>query len=130
MRPTASGTTGSSLTGASSGASLHAKAIVIDRQHVLVGSMNLDPRSRRHNTEVGVLLQSADIGESLGAFFDEAVSPAKVFHVRPAAPGQGTLVWISEEAGKETRYSRDPLASAWRRLLVPLLGALTPADLL
>jgi putative cardiolipin synthase len=46
----------------SSGASLHAKAVVVDRKWVLLGSMNLDPRSRLSNTEVAVSVESATLG--------------------------------------------------------------------
>src|SRR3546814_3760788 len=42
---------------------LHAKAIVIDGKRVFIGSMNLDPRSWRLNSEMGVVVES----ESLGA---------------------------------------------------------------
>ena len=44
--------------GGSSGASLHAKTFAVDRQRVFVGSFNLDPRSARLNTEMGVVLES------------------------------------------------------------------------
>jgi putative cardiolipin synthase len=37
-----------------SGSALHAKAIIVDRAAVIVGSMNLDPLSRLHNTEAAV----------------------------------------------------------------------------
>ncbi|WP_413896831.1 phospholipase D-like domain-containing protein [Rhodoferax sp.] len=53
LRPSAS--TGASLRRViSSGVSLHAKAILLDGKSVLIGSMNLDPRSRLSNTEVAV----------------------------------------------------------------------------
>lgn len=44
-----------SLTG-SSKASLHAKTFVFDRRWVFVGSMNLDPRSLKLNTEIGMIV--------------------------------------------------------------------------
>jgi len=36
---------------------LHAKVIVVDRNQLFVGSMNLDTRSERYNTELGVLMK-------------------------------------------------------------------------
>ena len=33
---------------------LHAKTVVVDRRRVFIGSMNFDPRSDKHNTEMGV----------------------------------------------------------------------------
>jgi putative cardiolipin synthase len=117
--------------GASSGAYLHTKAVVIDRQHLILGSMNLDPRSRALSTEVALLVQSPYLGERLGALFDEAVRPAHAWRVTLEKSGeqQTELVWITEEDGKEVRYEHEP-AGFWRRLLAALLGAFAPEDLL
>jgi putative cardiolipin synthase len=38
---------------------LHAKALLVDRDRVFIGSANLDPRSLRINTEMGLLVQGA-----------------------------------------------------------------------
>ena len=55
-----------SVTG-SSGASLHTKAMLIDRRWVYVGSMNLDPRSAYLNTEMGILADSPELADALAA---------------------------------------------------------------
>jgi len=117
--------------GASSSASLHAKAIIVDRREVLIGSMNLDPRSRHDNTEVAVLLQSAELGNRLAALFEEAVRPENAFHVVLAGTGpeRTELNWITQENGKAVRYDREP-AGLWRRFISRLLGAFAPEDLL
>jgi putative cardiolipin synthase len=39
----------------------HAKLMVIDRDQVLIGSANFDPRSLRINTEMGLLIESTDL---------------------------------------------------------------------
>ena len=117
--------------GASSGASLHAKAVMVDRRQVLIGSMNLDPRSRKLNTEVAVLLESAQIGASLAAIFEVAVRPAHAFRIllTGVAPEPATLLWITEEDGKEVRYDQEP-AGFWRRFFSSVLGSLAPDELL
>lgn len=132
MRPEPRDAGGSRRPGASSGAYLHTKAIVVDRRHVVIGSMNLDPRSRLHNTEVALLLESPQLGTRLGTLFDDAVRPARAFRVALARPAgePAQLVWITEEAGKEARYDREPLTGFWRRLLSKLLRAFAPEDLL
>ena len=131
MRPEPRDATGGRHPGASSGAYLHTKAIIVDRRHMVIGSMNLDPRSRRDNTEVAMLLESTPLGVHLGALFEEAVRPAHAFRVALAGPGEETgIIWISEEAGQEVRYDHEPLAGFWRRLLSKLLGAFAPEDLL
>lgn len=113
--------------GTSSSASLHAKAIVVDRRQVVVGSMNLDPRSRLDNTEVAVRIDSAELGTRLATLFEESVRPAKAFRVE--RDGQGQLVWIGEESGKEVRYTNEP-AGFWRRFFSRVLGGLAPDELL
>lgn len=124
--------TGSVRAGLSSGASLHAKAIAVDRASVLIGSMNLDPRSRLLNTEIAVLVESPVLGERLAALFEDAISPDQAFHVELAEPGNGQLqlVWTGSTDGKLVHYSGEPLASWWRRIVASLLGMLAPEELL
>ncbi len=44
---------------------IHAKSMVIDRERFYIGTFNLDPRSANLNTEVGVLVTNARLGEQL-----------------------------------------------------------------
>jgi putative cardiolipin synthase len=117
--------------GRPSGAYLHTKAIVVDRRQAVVGSMNLDPRSRHHNTELALFVESAQLGERLGMLLDDAVRPSLAFrvHLANTGPDRTALVWITEEGGKEVRYDHEP-AGFWRRLLSALLGAFAPESLL
>lgn len=118
--------------GLSSGASLHAKAVVVDRQSVLLGSMNLDPRSRRLNTEVALQVDSAALGAQLGRVFAEATTPGSAFQVRLDVPGDPTsaLHWDGLEDGRPRRHASEPLASPWRRIFTPFMGAFMPEELL
>jgi putative cardiolipin synthase len=115
---------------AESGASLHAKAVVVDRQHALVGSMNLDPRSRLHNTEVAVLVDSSELARDIGAFFDEAIQPARAFQLVLSADDPAHIVWITEDGGVGVRHEREPLAGWWRRFLTNVLAVFIPEQLL
>jgi putative cardiolipin synthase len=116
----------------SSGSSLHAKAAVVDRKWVLLGSMNLDPRSRLSNTEVAVAVESAALGAQLGELFDEAAAPDQAFRVALQKPGdeRSPLVWTGEESGKPARFTSEPLAGWWRRFVAALLGTLAPEEML
>ena len=67
--------------GTSSGESLHAKSMIVDRRMVFVGSMNLDPRSRKLNTEMGVIVDCPELAASLSKYFDSATAPENAFHV-------------------------------------------------
>ena len=115
---------------ADSGASLHAKAVVVDREHALIGSMNLDPRSRLHNTELAVLVNSSEFARGIGAFFDEAIQPARAYQLVLSASDPPHLVWITEEGGAAVRHEREPFASWWQRFLTNVLAAVVPEELL
>ena len=131
MRPESPGGVRSRQPGRSSSAYLHTKAVVIDRRDALLGSMNLDPRSRLQNTEIALYVQSPELCARLGALFDDAVRPDLAFRVQFANTDQEQpqLVWITEEDSKEVRYDHEP-AAFWRRLFAVLLGAFAPEDLL
>jgi putative cardiolipin synthase len=123
---------GDARPGISSGVSLHAKAVVVDRKSMLVGSMNLDPRSRVLDTEVAVSIESAVLGGQLGKLFDEAASLDQAFRVELTELGNenAPLSWTGNEGGKPVRYTSEPLASWWQRFFCSVLGALAPEELL
>ena len=116
----------------SSGASLHAKAVVIDRQWVLMGSMNLDARSRRVNTEVALQVDSTALGAQLGALFDASTTLDQVWQPVLAVPGDGrsALLWRGLDDGRPVTLRGEPQASAWRQAAAALLGWLIDEELL
>ncbi|MBD9667410.1 phospholipase D family protein [Variovorax sp. VRV01] len=118
--------------GLSSGASLHAKAVVVDSHAVFIGSMNLDPRSSKLNTEVALRIESQELGGQLTALFGEATTLDQVFEVELDEPGNAasSLRWQSLDGDRPVRYSSDPLASAWRVWMARFLGGLAPEALL
>ena len=118
--------------GLSSGASLHAKAIVIDRSVLIIGSMNLDPRSRHLNTEIALRIESDALGTQLGSLFDASIALDQAFRPELVEPGnaQSQLVWRGEKDGKPAYYESEPLAGGWRRFISGFLGALAPEELL
>lgn len=54
-------------------ASLHAKCIVVDGEHALVGSANFTDRGQSRNIEAGVLVEDARFAEELARQFHDAV---------------------------------------------------------
>lgn len=114
----------------SSGVSLHAKAIGVDHRLVLVGSMNLDPRSRLSNTEIGVLIDSEAVAHDLDAWFDAATSLDHSFKPELDVPGDpsSSLSWVGRSDDGLVRYRNEPLASRWQRAVSGALGAVLPED--
>jgi putative cardiolipin synthase len=97
----------------SSGASLHTKAVTIDRQSLFVGSFNLDPRSVSLNCEQGVLVEHAELAtQSLQLLERVRASAWRVNH-----GSGGRLEWSD---GHQT-LEREPGASLSRRALARVL---------
>jgi cardiolipin synthase C len=135
LRPAAGEKQSATARGTSSGVSLHAKAFVVDRRYVFVGSMNMDPRSKLLNTEMGVMVDCPGLAQAVVQFFDTAASPANAFHVelQPTAnhlSGRTHVVWLSEKDGATVTYDHEPDATRARRLEVALLRLLPIEGLL
>ncbi len=95
---------------------LHAKAAVIDRKRVFIGSFNFSPRSRNLNLELGILVDSPEFGAQVGAVMDRVMAPDNAWQL--ALDESGRLAWISE-AGTLTRQ---PAQSFWRRVQNGIFG--------
>jgi putative cardiolipin synthase len=89
---------------------LHVKAIVVDRERVFVGSMNLDPRSWGINSEMGVVVDSAGLAQTLARAMERDMEPANAWRVTLAA--DGSLRW---SAG-ENILTAQPARSLWQRI--------------
>jgi putative cardiolipin synthase len=110
--------------------SLHAKLMVFDRKSLFVGSMNYDARSRLLNTEIGLVIYSADIATQAARRFDAMTQPESAYTVAlqsPAAGGSPVLTWSTVEQGKPVTYTKEPSRSGWQRLEVDTLSLL-PID--
>lgn len=110
----------------SSRASLHAKTYVFDRQSIFIGSMNLDPRSSRLNTEIGVLCNSPAIaGQVIDDVEPHLDAIAWRVEQRTDANGRSRIVWIdTAENGTVTETDSEPGVSFMRRGSIWFLGLL------
>ena len=122
---------GPSVAGSQSRASLHAKTYVIDRQILVIGSMNLDPRSANLNTELALVIHSPALASQVAALFDRAstpevsyrvtlTTPAQLAELRYIGAAQSKLEWTDEENGESRTYNFDPQAGLYRNVLTGL----------
>jgi putative cardiolipin synthase len=95
-------------------ASLHAKLFIIDRKTIFIGSFNLDPRSARLNTEMGILVDCATLAEEAAGFAESLMAEANEVVLE-----NGRLVWKDPDGAI---LRREPHAGTGLRLLVTLLG--------
>ena len=117
----ATGSTGSSR------AMLHSKLVIMDHRLLAVGSMNLDMRSQKQNTEIALLIRSMDLSRRAGASIELALRDA-AWHVELDA--RGGLVWRAPQGSDLQDATSEPGASVPLQLLLLLLGPLAPDHLL
>jgi cardiolipin synthase C len=101
---------------------LHAKAIVVDRKKVLIGSMNLDPRSWSQNTEMGLVIACPPLAQQLAKAIDRDMLPSNSWRIDVDAKGKVT--WVSGDDVRHEAPARDDL-----QRLEESLHLLLPADL-
>ena len=85
---------------------------VVDREYVFVGSFNWDPRSIDINTELGVIIESSEMGDSVGKQVDAAL-PTRTYEV--VLNEDGNLRWIDNAGDEPIILTKEPDASWWRR---------------
>jgi len=106
----------------------HSKLIVFDRQTTFVGSMNLDLRSSRVNTELGMLVYSPELAEQVLTLADR-VRDTGSYRLRLKQPGD-RVQWIGVENGVEKVYDSEPGVGWGTRLQLLLLFPFVSESLL
>jgi putative cardiolipin synthase len=89
---------------------LHVKAIAVDGKRVMVGSMNLDPRSADINSEMAVLVDSPPLAADVVALIRRDMQPENSWHVQ--LDDQGRLRWV--HSGQTVTLQ--PARNAWQRV--------------
>lgn len=100
----------------SSGASLHAKTFAVDGTRIFVGSFNFDPRSTTLNTEMGLLIDSADMATRMEQAFDRDLDGL----AWEVTLEDGDLVWRNSATGNETR--REPGSTLLKSAALTVIG--------
>ena len=111
----------------SSNASLHAKALVIDQKTVFIGSMNMDARSARTNSEMGLVIRSTEIAGQVTSLLDDISADGSY---RLTLDANGHIVWSSGEEGSQDVWHNDPETTRLQRLILDVLAPFAPEELL
>ncbi|MEH6593392.1 MAG: phospholipase D family protein [Halioglobus sp.] len=98
--------------------SLHAKMFVFDRQYTFIGSLNLDPRSITENTEIGSIIDSAEIG---GRLAKEMMTYIPQIAFTLSLDENGKVRWNGHEEGEAVSYSKEPHTSFFKRLSTQIM---------
>src|SRR4029078_12195923 len=99
---------------------LHAKTFSFDRRIGFIGSYNLDPRSSKLNTEMGVLYNCPELAKRLPENTERELGRnacrVELDHHR--------LVWVTHEDGKEVRYNSEPDAELMKLIKAQVVSGL------
>ena len=109
-------------------AMLHSKVLVMDGRLVAIGSMNLDMRSQKQNTEIALLIRSTDLARRITTRLEPALGEL-AWRVELQQPGN-RLLWHAPQGSGLPDSTTEPDASAALRLLLQLIGPLAPDHLL
>jgi putative cardiolipin synthase len=72
---------------------LHSKTFVIDREMVYIGSLNMDPRSFRINSEMGLVIHDRKLAGQVADMLENDMAPDNAWQVRLGEEDQ--LTWKS-----------------------------------
>ncbi len=122
----ATGSSGATGSTGDSRAMLHSKVLVMDGRLLVVGSMNLDIRSQRQNTEIALLIRSAPLAKRATTQIEETLHES-AWHVEQTDHG---LLWRAPPNSGLSDTRTEPDASIPLRLMLQLLGPLAPDHLL
>ena len=106
---------------------LHGKLIVFDQNRMFIGSMNFDQRSKRLNTEVGLLIDGPELAAQTAARFAAMSQPESAYALSLRSDtdrGRPHIVWTARENGELVDYLKEPAPSAWWRMAAHLLSFL------
>lgn len=102
-----------------SGASLHTKAFIIDESKGFIGSFNLDPRSARLNTEMGVFFESPEIAEELMKSYKSVITSDVSYEV---ILRDQKMIWLDDSNGESKEWDKDPETGWIKRAIVKIVS--------
>jgi len=111
----------------SSNASLHAKALVIDQKIVFIGSLNMDERSAKINSELGLVISSAEIAHEVTSLLDDISTDGSY---KLELDPHGRVEWVSGEGSTLKIWHTDPATSRTERIWLKILSPFAPDELL
>ena len=115
--------------GGSSGASrasLHAKAVVVDNLLLVVGSMNLDLRSKLQNSEVAIVIRNRKLAAEATALIEPGMSQG-AYRVQLK---DGQLIWRAPAGSGLADATSEPDASIGLKLMVRMIAPFAPDEML
>lgn len=86
--------------------------MTIDDKQVFIGSFNLDPRSAKLNTEIGVLLNSTSLATAIHTTMNHDID--KYSYQLQLTPEQ-KIQWLRETPQFQQIYQQEPRMKWWQK---------------
>jgi putative cardiolipin synthase len=96
-------------------AGLHTKSMVFDERVSIIGSYNMDPRSRVWNSEIALVVDDAGFAAEVLEEMARDFTPDAAW--RLSLDDNGKPLWSGEVDGEPVQLSKDPGTSWWTRFV-------------
>ena len=107
---------------------LHAKLAIVDQRWLLVGSLNMDRRSSRLNTELALAIDSPALASEAAALLQQLWSNNN-YELR-LSPAEDRIEWLANEDGQIVVHRSEPHRAGFGQWGLRLLSLLVPEELL
>lgn len=96
-------------------AGLHTKAMVFDESVSIIGSYNMDPRSRVWNSEIALVVDDPGFAAEVLDEMERDFTPDAAWHL--SLDDNGKLLWSGESGGEPVQLHKDPGSTWWNRFV-------------
>jgi putative cardiolipin synthase len=100
-------------------AGLHTKAMVFDERVSIIGSYNMDPRSRVWNSEIALVVDDPGFAAEVLEEMERDFTPDAAW--RLSLDENGKLLWTGEPDGEAVELGKDPGSTWWNRFVWGLM---------
>ncbi len=98
---------------------LHAKTMIIDDKYFIIGSRNLDPRSRNLNTELVAIIENEELALFEKKVFDFITQKNNAYELSlECKKDKCEVAWKAEIDGKMKKFHNDADAGVWDSITI------------
>ena len=112
----------------SSQGALHAKVAVADKRWLMIGSMNMDGRSARSNTELGLVIDSAELAQEAMTLMNEHWANSH-YRLRLSQAGDG-VEWLAPDGDGPALHRSEPAVGWLKRMRLGMVSMFIAEELL
>jgi cardiolipin synthase C len=100
---------------------------VIDQKIVFIGSLNMDERSAKINSELGLVINSTEIAREVTNLLDDISTDGSY---KLQLDQHDHVEWVSGDGGTQKIWHTDPATSRTERVWLTILSPFAPDEIL